>query len=56
MKDFRFHLEEGLMAKEHPSEQFPMIIKEAFQAMECTWMDNLEGCEDTRLLNEGEDH
>ena len=54
MKDFRFHLEEGLMAKEHPSEQFPMVIKEAFQAMECTWMDSLEGCEGTRLLNEGE--
>lgn len=56
MKDFKFHLEQGLMAKEHPGETYPMVIKEAFQAMECTWMDSLEHCGDTRTLNEGEDH
>ena len=55
MKDFMFHLEDGLMCREHPGEQFPQVIRESFQAMECTWMDNLEHCEDTRLLKEGED-
>ena len=56
MKDFKFHLEPGLMAEEHPGERYPMVIKEAFQAMECTWVDTLENSQDTRLLNEGEDH
>ena len=55
MKDFKFHLEDGLMCREHPGEQFPQVIRESFQAMECTWMDSLEHCEDTRLLKEGED-
>jgi len=56
MKDFNLTLEEGLMAKEHPEEKFPLVIQEAFQAMECTWMDNLEHCEDTPLMAEGMDH
>ncbi len=56
MKDFKFTFEEGLMAAEHPDEVFPLVIKESFQAMECTWMDNLENCQDTPTLKEGEDH
>ena len=56
MKDFRFTLEEGLMARQDTDHIYPKVIKEAFQAMECTWMDSLEHCEDTRPLKEGEDH
>ncbi len=56
MKDFLFTLEDGLRAEADPDGIYPKVIKEAFQAMECTWMDNLEHCEDTRTLEEGEDH
>ena len=56
MKDFKFDLEPGLRAEADPNGVYPLVIKQAFQAMECTWMDNLEGCENTPLLPEGEDH
>lgn len=56
MKDFKFTLEDGLMKQADPSGTYPQVIAEAFQAMECTWMDNLEHCEDTQPLREGEDH
>ncbi|MBQ3459479.1 MAG: hypothetical protein IJH14_02285 [Solobacterium sp.] len=56
MKDFRFTLEDGLMKQIDPQGTYPQVIAEAFQAMECTWMDNLEHCEDTPTLPEGADH
>ena len=56
MKDFMFHLEKGLRAEADPQGTYPMVIREAFQAMECTWMDDLENCQDTPVLKEGEDH
>lgn len=42
MKNFGFHLEEGLCAAENPNEKRPLVISEAYQAFECTWMDDLE--------------
>lgn len=56
MKDFMFTLEDGLQKEADPEGVYPQVIKESFQAMECTWMDHLEHCEDTRTLEEGEDH
>lgn len=56
MKDFMFTLEDGLMKQADPDGVYPQVIKESFQAMECTWMDNLEHSEDTPILKEGEDH
>ncbi|MBR3364858.1 MAG: hypothetical protein IKG53_08330 [Solobacterium sp.] len=56
MKDFRFTLEDGLRKQSDPQGTYPQVIAEAFQAMECTWMDNLEHCEDTPTLPEGADH
>lgn len=56
MKDFKFTLEDGLMAEADPNGTYPKVIKESVQAMECTWMDNLEGCENTPTMKEGEDH
>lgn len=43
MKDCKFTLEDGLMAKEHPGEVFPKVVAECFQAFECTWMSELDG-------------
>ena len=45
MKDCKFTLEEGLMASEHPGEKFPMVVADAFQAIECTWMRELDGAD-----------
>ncbi|MCF0137155.1 MAG: hypothetical protein HUJ66_02190 [Oscillospiraceae bacterium] len=42
MKNFGFHLEEGLCAAENPEEKRPMVVSEAYQVMECTWVDELE--------------
>lgn len=45
MKDCVFTLEEGHMCKEHADERFPMVVKEAYQVMECTWMRELDNAE-----------
>ena len=46
MKDCIFTLEDGLMAAEHPDEQFPKVVAESFQVMECTWMRELDNAQD----------
>ena len=56
MKDFRFHFEDGLRKEEDPDGIYPQVIREAVQAVECTWVDTLDHAEDTRPLKEGEDH
>ena len=43
MKDCKFTLEDGLMAKEHPDDSFPKVVAESFQVFECTWMSELDG-------------
>ncbi|MBQ1506395.1 MAG: flavin reductase [Erysipelotrichales bacterium] len=56
MKDFKFHLEDGLRAKEDPNGVYPKVITEAVQAMECTWVDTLDNAQDDKPLEEGKDH
>lgn len=56
MKDFRFHLEDGLRKEEDPSGIYPQVITEALQAVECTWVDTLDNAEDTKPLEPGKDH
>lgn len=48
MKNSIFTLEEGLMAKEDKDGRYPMVVKEAFQAMECTWMDTLDNAQNDK--------
>ena len=48
MKDCIFTLVDGKKAKENPSEQFPKIVNEAFQVIECTWDRSLDGAEDDK--------
>ena len=43
MKDFAFHLENGLRKAEDPEGTYPKVISEALQAVECTWVDTLDG-------------
>ena len=56
MKDFRFHLEDGLRKAEDPKGVYPQVIREAVQAVECTWVDTLDGAQDDRPLKAGADH
>ena len=42
MKDFKFHLEEGLSSLDHKDEKYPLVIKEALQVFECTWWKELD--------------
>ena len=56
MKDFRFHLEDGLRKEEDPSGTYPQVITEALEAVECTWVDTLDGAQDDQPLPEGMDH
>ncbi len=45
MKDCLFTLEEGLMAAADPGGQYPKVVAESFQVMECTWMRHLDGAQ-----------
>ena len=56
MKDFRFHLEDGLRKAEDPESTYPQVITEAVQAVECTWVDTLDNAQDDGPIPEGMDH
>ncbi len=49
-RKFDFTLEDGLMASENPSHlnDYPKVIKEAFQVMECTWLRELDNAQDDK--------
>ena len=51
MKHTIFHLVDGKSCKEH-SEQYPKIVKEAFQVFECTWVRELDGAENDTVQDE----
>ena len=46
MKDCLFTLEEGQMCTENPDEVHPLVVAEAYQVMECTWMRDLDNAQD----------
>lgn len=56
MKDFSMTLEDGLRAEADPAGTYPKVIREAFQVMECTWMDTLDGADSDGPMPDGEDH
>lgn len=55
MKDFKFHVEDGLRAEENPEEKYPKVISEALQVFECTWVRELENCENFKVQEEYEE-
>ena len=52
MKDFKFHLEDGLSSIDHPNEIFPKVISEAYQVFECTWVKELDNAQDDKIEEE----
>ncbi|MDY4052707.1 MAG: hypothetical protein SOY80_05130 [Bacilli bacterium] len=55
MKDFKFHVEDGLRAEENPEEKYQKVISEALQVFECTWVRELENCENVKVQEEYEE-
>lgn len=52
MKDFAFTLEDGLRKEDNPKENYPKVIKEAFQVFECTWVKELDNAENDVVKEE----
>ena len=52
MKDCIFTLVDGKRALENEKEQFPKVIKEAYQVFECTWVKELDGAENDVVQEE----
>lgn len=52
MKNFKFHLSDG-MSKENDLEgNYPKVITEALQVFECTWVDTLDNAQDDPILED----
>jgi flavin reductase (DIM6/NTAB) family NADH-FMN oxidoreductase RutF len=45
MPKCEFQLEKGGCAEENPKEARPLVLSEAFQVIECTWMSELDGAD-----------
>ncbi len=52
MKDFKFHVEEGLSKLDNPKETFPKVISEAIQVFECTWVKELDNAQNDTIKEE----
>ena len=52
MKNFKFHLEDGMSQKYHPDENYPKVIKESLQVFECTWVKELDNAQNDKIEDE----
>ena len=52
MKNFAFHVEDGLSKRQDPNGKYPKIISEALQVFECTWLKELDNAQDDKVLEE----
>lgn len=48
MKNCIFHLEDGQSKEKDPNGRYPQIVSESFQAIECTWMRELDNAQDDK--------
>lgn len=54
MKDFKFHMKDGLSCLDNKNEEYPKIIEEAYQVFECTWVRELDDATNDKVLDEYE--
>ncbi len=54
MKDFKFHLEDGLMKEADSEGNYPKVISESLQVFECTWVKELDNAQDDKVQDEYE--
>ena len=52
MKDFKFTVDEGKSKQDDPENNYPKIIKEAYQVFECTWVKELDNAQDDKVQEE----
>ena len=52
MQDCLYTLVDGKRARENTDEQYPKIVKEAFQVFECTWVKELDNAQDDKIQEE----
>ena len=45
MPNCKFKLEKGICEEENPEEKRPMVVADAIQVLECTWMSSLDGAD-----------
>lgn len=50
MKDFKLTMVDGEMQKLYPDQAFPKVIQECFQVFECTWLKEIDGAQDDKVL------
>lgn len=48
MPNCQFKLEKSLIEEENPEDKRPMVLTDAIEAIECTWMRNLDGAENDK--------
>lgn len=52
MKDFKFHVEDGISCQNDDENIYPQVISEALQVFECTWVKELDNAQDDKILDE----
>lgn len=52
MKDFKFHVEDGIMKENDPEGNYPKVITEALQVFECSWVSELDNAQNDEVLDE----
>ncbi len=55
MKDFKFHLGDGMSVKDNQNEKYPKIINEALQVFECSWVSKLDDATNDPILDDYSD-
>ena len=53
-KNLKFHTQISESQKQDPNQQYPMIIEEALQVFECTWMKELDNAQNDKIEEEYE--
>lgn len=55
MKNFKFHLSDGMSKEQDPNGLYPKVITEALQVFECTWVKELDNAQDDPILEDYSD-
>jgi hypothetical protein len=52
MKEFKFHMADGLSQLDHPEDVYPKVIEESYQVFECTWVKELDNAQNDKIEEE----
>ena len=54
MKDFKYHMVDGVSCLDNPNEAYPKVIEEAYQVFECSWVKELDDAINDQIQDEYE--